>query len=205
MKAVILQIENNPKHPFYTHTLETKKFIGLQTKQNTNIRAISFMETPKSALLYNKSTMEHFMYRLWSRQIKSQLQTEYKTVNISNDTVAPKLLFPRGSSRIYNSQIMDYLHGHSLTFKNFAFSVKRSDTPTCMHCKTMRDSPQHQLFECCTFQCDQRTKLLNYWNGNCEQYELKILFETKEDIVNLFMELVKEICLKNSIAWPDAH
>ena len=96
---------------------------------------------------------------------------------------------------------MDYLHGHSLIFKNFANIVKKSNTMICKHCKGENDSSSHQLFECSKFVCQERIELLGYLNNNIDQYQFKIILCREQEIAKVFANLVNYICSHNPEDW----
>jgi hypothetical protein len=101
-------------------------------------------------------------------------------VKIQNSLKDP--LFKGQDKRIDNTNMADFLHGHSLRFQDFTYSVlkvnKDVHAPLCLECTIKSDSPHHQLFECPEFNSEFRSDLSTLV-GNLEtNFHLPIIFHS---------------------------
>ena len=113
----------------------------------------------------------------------------------------------KGSSREQNTLIAEFIHGHSLRFRNFSVSVGYDDCDTCEFCNEMADSPEHQLFECPTFNLEERQTLLNLMEHNISDFKWKILIPTgirdHKDAIELFKSMVYNIEKESERIWQE--
>ena len=114
-----------------------------------------------------------------------------------------KLLFPKCSTREENTLTAEFLHGHSLRFRNFKLSVGEDDCDICECCEEMADSVEHQLFECPLFDCDERHQLLTCLGNNVADFRWRILTlaEDNEYALKLFKALVMHIDKETEKLW----
>ena len=81
-----------------------------------------------------------------------------------------------------NTNLTDFLHGHSLRFQDFTYSVLKANkdvhVPLCLECTTNPDSPHHQLFECPNLQSEARSSLAMSIGSLETNFHLPIIFHT---------------------------
>ena len=91
-------------------------------------------------------------------------------------------LFKRHENRIDNTNFADFLHGNSLRFQDFTFSVlkaiKNLYAPLCLEYTARPDSAHHQLFGCPNFQSESRSHLCASIGNLKKNSHLPIIFHT---------------------------
>ena len=95
----------------------------------------------------------------------------------------------------------EFIHGHSLRFANFRKSIGIDESDVCENCNIMADSPEHQLFECPTFNCPERAELLHLMGNNIADYNWKIVTSCLSEDNNLATKLfckVVEFIVENT-------
>ena len=195
--ATILQLQENQRHPFYFHTLLTKKYLACKKeKQTKNIRAIDLAEVNQDLTIYSKEDMKQFLHGLWKDRIKYKLPGEIPKSILDNMLIPQKiLLFNRHSKRSSDSITMDYIHGHARYFKEFAKAIGECNSPICDHCDGRNiDSPYHRLFVCPMYNNQQRDTLINQLT-DITNFKYEIILSRDEDLIKAFKEMVATIQL----------
>ena len=198
----ILQVECIPQHLFNHHIRLTKEFLQFANHGlSGRLSRISLTMFDREQFIYGKDKILEYTCSKWDTILKDnianvrrddpynleQLHSDdhlYGYINSYNSLKDP--LFKRHESRIDNTNLADFLHGHSLRFQDFTYSVLKANknlhVPLCLECTLNPDSPHHQLFECPNFQFEDRQSL-NTSVGNLEtNFHLPIIFHT--DIYN---------------------
>ena len=71
----------------------------------------------------------------------------------------------------------------------------------------MGDSPEHQIFECTAFDCEERQLLLSVLNENINDFKWNIsssnLMENQNKAVKLFIKLVNKIEMETQQDWDE--
>ena len=201
MKSLIYQLEESPLHPYHSHIRYTKEYITWKSNEQRNVRSrsISLIENSYNTFIYRKNDMEQYMYSVWTKQLHNSLDDNFLA---NNDTilleVSPhKMLFTASSTRQIDTNIMDFIHGHSLRFKNFAKTVKRTTTHVCILCHKHKDSPIHQLFYCEYLNGVERIEILDQFNEESAHYQFKLISTQDMDVVAAFKNMAALI-LQNS-------
>ena len=194
--CTMLQIEENTKHPYYFHILLAKRYLAWKTGQKRNLRAISLYNNQPEDLIYTKSSMELFLYWAWNNRIQNQIGATIPNGVIDFKDFGKISMFYRTSSRILDCYTMDFIHGHSTDFKNFAFAINKVEspaTPHCSRCWGSTDSPHHQLFECVNLKGKERDSLMQCLNYNTQTYNYEIIFTNNPDTMKKFKKMVSFI------------
>ena len=198
----IFQVECTPQHPFNSHIRLTKEFIYFTNNElNSRFSRTSLIEFDRELFVYHKDKILEYTCKKWDDLLKENISSVCKDdpynlnqlhsdehlqgyINTWNSLKNP--LFKRHESRIDNTNLADFLHGHSLRFQDFTYSFlkvnKNRHAPLCLECTANPDSPHHQLFECPNLQSEYRDRLTASV-GNLEtNFHLPIIFHT--DIYN---------------------
>ena len=106
-------------------------------------------------------------------------------------------LFSRNSSRIADTRIADFLHGHCLRFQDFTFSVLKANrdlvVPLCLECGLLPDSPYHQVLECTSFQSSY-SDALNLSIGKFEtNFHIPLIFDQEDESIPQVAMLYNEL------------
>ena len=193
----ILQVEATPRHPFNSHTRLTKEFLQYENSLDNRLSRTTLDMFNREQLVYNKDKILEYTCHKWNQKIiedfgKVRKHDPYNLepihtdehlhsyVKIQNSLKDP--LFKRQDKRIDNTNMADFLHGHSLRFQDFTYSVlkvnKDVHAPLCLECTIKSDSPHHQLFECPKFNSEFRSDLSTLV-GNLEtNFHLPIIFHS---------------------------
>ena len=108
-----------------------------------------------------------------------------------------KILFPRTSKRATDTQVMDLIHGHSLTFGSFKCTIGRRAHLNCDMCG-VEDHNFHQLIECPKFNCSYRNHLVNLCRSPCIiSIFLSIILEADRYQVKCFRNMA-QIIVRNT-------
>ena len=177
MASCIFQLEGSPSHPYYRHIRLIKDYMAWKSNIRRNTHSISLIDYPQQSFVYSKLDMEKFKYHVWTKDLRNCLDDTFLENNdtISLEVSPNKILFSRSSTRQEDTNIMDFIHGHSLKFKNFAHTVKRSASPVCSLCGVENDSPSHQLFHCEALTGSERTEILKQFKEQYTWFKLKLL------------------------------
>ena len=193
----ILQVEYLPHHPFNCHIRLTKEFLQYANGLDSRLSRTSLTMFDREQLIYGKDKILEYTCRKWDAELKNNFANVRKDdpynldqlhsdehlhgyINSLNSLKEP--LFKRHESRIDNTNLADFLHGHSLRFQDFTYSVLKANknlhAPLCLECTASPDSPHHQLFECQKLQSEYRHSLTTSV-GNLEtNFHLPIIFHT---------------------------
>ena len=153
---------------------------------------------------YTKQDIKEFQNHQWIGKVN----TAFPEIGLTQwEETNSKLLFSKGSSREQNTLIAEFIHGHSLRFRNFRVNVGYDDCDTCEFCNEMTDSPEHQLFECPTFNSEERQTLLNLMEHNISDFKWKILIpkgiRDHKDAIELFKSMVYNIEKESERIWQE--
>ena len=213
LKAVILQIEESPNHPYYRHTILIKEFLAWKrTGKFSTCRSLQLLDITDEEMQYGKLEMHQYMCAKWDQNIicntlehfiGSWNFTEQDENNdssnelISTHRAFQNSLFLRVDKRCNSSNIMDFLHGHCLRFRNFRHTVEKDHgiTDECLDCNHEKDSIAHKLFHCPTFAGSKRDALTAYiTDDDIPLLKVKLLFATHSELIVAFKQLVYHIC-----------
>ena len=193
----ILQVEGSPSHPFYNHTRLTKEFLQHVNGLDSRLSRISLTMFDKDQFVYTKEKILEYTCMKWDSHLKENftnirkddpfnlepLQSDeylFGFINCLNLFKEP--LFKRHDKRMENTNLTDFLHGHSLRFQDFTYSVLKANkdvhVPLCLECTTNPDSPHHQLFECPNLQSEARSSLAMSIGSLETNFHLPIIFHT---------------------------
>ena len=193
----ILQVECSPSHPFYNHTRLTKEFLQHVNSLDSRLSQISLTMFDKDQFIYTKEKILEYTCMKWDSHLKENftnirkddpfnlepLQSDeylFGFINCLNLFKEP--LFKRHDNRMENTNLTDFLHGHSLRFQDFTYSFLKANknvhVPLCLECTTSPDSPHHQLFECPNFQSEARSSLAMSIGSLETNFHLPIIFHT---------------------------
>ena len=201
MVATILQIEQEPKHRYYKQIQALKTFLCWKQEplaedernSRTNTRNIQLVDyIHHKHCYYSKDEINDYNSHQWKNQLlKTSPELSIQNINRENT----KILFPKGSTREENTVVAEFIHGHSLRFRNFRKSVGEDNEDTCEFCEVMVDSPEHQLLECSTFECETRNTLLSLLGNNIADLKWRVLTlqEDSEQAVKLLKVLILDI------------
>ena len=70
---------------------------------------------------YPKEEIKHYMNRKWFQTVKSK--HPHLNIECWEKDLYNKDIFPKGSSRLQNTQTSEFIHGHSIRFNNFRKSI----------------------------------------------------------------------------------
>ena len=152
---------------------------------------------------YCKSEMEQYKHALWKEHLLSCADaklwyliclSDMSDVDFSIEN--HKLLFPRASKRSTDTQIMDLIHGHSLSFGSFKHSIGRRSHPYCETCRgELEDNNYHQLMICPRFNSVFRNDLSNLCTSPDAEIGifLSIVFNASKEQVNSFRNMAQII------------
>ena len=76
----------------------------------------------------------------------------------------------------------------------------------CDYCNEIADSPEHQLFECNVFECEERHLLLGLLNHNIHDFKwgiitLNNMVDDQQQITKLFVSLANQIEIETQNIW----
>ena len=213
LKAIILQLEECPAHPFYRQMILTKEFISWKRAGKlSSCRTLTLIDLTNDETMYSQNEMQQFMCARWDRWITTN-DTEHFTGKwnvvaeqtmrslISTHNAINKPLFLRNDTRTQNSNMLDFLHGHCLRFQDFRKTVKRGCLhDKCLDCSEEIDSPTHKLFFCSPFSGTQRKALVTHLDLSNEELpllKLKLLFSPTPGLRRAYKEMVSFICLSS--------
>ena len=205
MKAFIMQLEEIPTHPFYNHSIWTRRYIAVKNNQQS-YRSIALHELSTGDLYYTKETMNLYQCHKWDEYIRGSEvvhfmgKEAYKSaedlgkVKTQNITKFP--LLHRWDKRRFTSDILDFLHGRCLRFNRFKMTLGQSTSDHCEDCGMAEDTSTHKLFECQTFHGTTRDNLLKQLTeaDDLSNYKLYVLFGDV-DVKHAFRDHVQHILL----------
>lgn len=196
-----MQLESSRAHPFYHHIVLVKKYLQRKEcgtiKQRTS-RLTSLSQYQDHQTFYCKSDIQDFKTYLWREHLTLDADKKLRdTINhtrFTSVTVDPqnhKILFPRTSKRITDTKIMDLIHGHSLNFASFSYSVGASIHPNCDMCN-VKDDNLHQLLLCPKYNCSYRDSLIALARDS-PSVPLSIILEAEKKQVICFRNIAQII------------
>ena len=222
MTAILLQIEQEPSHPFYGHILETKRYLQWNTahgavsqtgRRRSFIRSCDLLSYESEEFLYSRDTMDMFTQKFWDDHVKANITNisaddspttveELRSI-VDTEAVSIAPLTNRSMDRRHSSLTMDYIHGHSLRFQNFVGSYQRIDRnvekPYCLECGMHHDSPFHKLFQCpavgAVSALRDQCRVVSVCAGN---FHLALIFSRDRNLKHKFRNLVYEVTENSS-------
>ena len=207
IKSLILQLEEVPEHPYYLHVIWTKNFLAWKKSIPRSSRAISLIDLPSDHFVYTKALITSYQSKKWNTQIVSHNFDYFTEELMSNQDAALLIdteslsLYPilfRSDTRLENTNLLDFLHGRCLRFKNFKGSIvkdKNVENMICLDCNEDIDSSLHKLFICKAFSGKNRDIILNtISHQNIISYVPRVIFSSDQDLKNAFKKQVDFIC-----------
>ena len=211
--AKILQIEAEPNHFFFSHITTTKRYLEWRALEEGNnsrsfIRNCSFTEMDPNDFLYSKETMDRYGCKLWDDSVKTSIHgilrqdTNVEELCDMIDTymIMKVPLLTRALDRASSTYILDFVHGRSLRFQDFAYSYMRSHgaigtstaIPYCLECGILPDSPYHKLFKCTSMGVVTSTREQLHGISTFESnFHIPLIFNCNSNIKSKFRYLVK--------------
>ena len=196
----ILQVEATPSHRYHAHTRLTKEFLSSSCNTSERLSQTNFGMFEREQLLYTKEEVLKYICTKWDTNLISDIGSilkedpynieqlysdEHLSSYVDTYQALKNPLFKRNESRIDNSNLADFLHGHCLRFQDFAYSVLKANkdihTPLCLDCSMKPDSVHHKLFDCSNFQSDSRINLEASVGKLETNYHLPLIFHTEND------------------------
>ena len=190
MRAMVLQLEETPQHPFYAHVNLVRRFLAFQDsavekKSKKMVYRTPLFDREEKSLIYSKEHMLTYTCDQWDTKlvnnidelgritIDCNLKDMIKTINVLENP-----FFLRYSSRTEDTNVIDFIHGQGMRFLSFRCKFEELLSSSCIDCGSVDDTPFHKLFICQKFEgSTQRNGLL----GLLENYEentfmLNVLF-----------------------------
>lgn len=190
MRALILSLEDLPRHHYYTHIVWTKIYLAEKT-DTASQRSINLLEFSDSELSYTSKEMKLYQSSKWDKSI---INTEMQFFLDSDHITTPEdsrmvstlrsgllPIVSRSDTRVGTSDLLDFWHGRSMRFNSFRKTMKQTLADTCEDCHLAGDSSRHKLFECPTMSGLTRDILVQQL-GECgaTNYRLEVIFGKKE-------------------------
>ena len=208
LKAVILQIEETPTHPFYRHTILIKEFLAWKRAGKfSSCRSLQLWDITEEETMYGKAEMQQYMCAKWDQHILMNDLEHFISADdlfepdtikelISTKQALKAPLFFREEKRTNNSDMLDFLHGHCLRFRNFRQTVENGDiTDECLDCSSNRDSLTHKLFHCPTFAgCEREAFAAHITEEEIPLLKVKLVFGSDSGLRLNYKKLVQYIC-----------
>ena len=203
LKALILQLEETPGHPYYQHVMWAKSFLSHAPEdtcsQSLRMRGISLLDWSAEELQYTQTKITEFMCTRWDKLLLCNALKHFAPENagslIRTLLIVQNPLFGRESRRSQDTDYIDFLHGHGLRFNYFKCKVKPENTDdTCDDCGTTEDTNYHKLFLCGTFDGATRDTLIQSVNNNPENFVAEVLFTETMDTRTSFKDMIRLIC-----------
>ena len=203
LRCCVLQLDENPKHPFYKHCLLVKQYWGWKNVvHRSNVRNVNLIDIDTSQFMYIKEQMKIYSNTLWKNRPDLLGLHKDEEWMFNETTFDTNWLFKKNSYREIDSVLMDFIHGHALRFNNFAAKVKdRSNVANpgmCKFCKQEQDSPCHQLFSCRTFECEERSDFIKALHLEISDFPLSVILSTDPAVTSGFKSLVSSIMTKTA-------
>ena len=211
LKAVLLQIEESPSHPFYRHIMWTKTYLAWKDGDGdrSQRRTITLLDSTSESMMYTQGEMNSYLCSRWDLLICNndlkhfqcrQAQSIVSEDLIHTDVIIQNPLFRRGETRENDTNVVDFLHGHGLRFEDFRNAVTSGTTvETCKDCTAFADSPEHKLFLCAAFSGEIRDQLISLLDDDFYQYRVKIVFSKSEILRRTFRKMVEYICNNSAV------
>ena len=221
MTAKLLQIEAEPGHAFFWTIAAAKRYLFWKANQEErqvstrreSIRTFALLDQDPSIYYYSKDEMRLYLCHQWDKSLESNLgmiaktdpyrlspaKTNEELLALVDSSAALDLpVVSRSMTRQTSSYVLDFIHGRSLRFQDFAFSYlhwdRSTSVPVCLECGQLPDSPSHKLFECEAVtgvdDLRQRLKDISAFEVN---YHLAMVFCKDREVMYAFRELVAKI------------
>ena len=215
-KAMLLQLEETPQHPFYSHLTAVKRFLVFQNlvaekKSKRRVYRTSFLDYEIKSFIYTQDQMITFMCDQWDEQLVCNID-KFCKLNmdclhnlkeyIKTFNVMKKPIFLRNSNRTEDTNLIDFIHGQSMRFTTFRSKFDGEFSPnisSCIDCGSEVDIPTHKLFTCIKFEGQQRNELVSCLE-ECEDqnFKLYVIFSPEVKIRHAFRDMVKLICYESA-------
>ena len=168
MRNMILQIDGSRAHPFYHHIVLVKKYLqqkehGIPVSRLTGVTTL--LQVDDIHIHYQKADINKYKTQMWkdflTLEADHKLMNHFNILNYTNEQFQPnnhKKLFPRTSKRSTDTKVMDLIHGHSMEFKSFKYTLGHAASPNCDTCLT-KDDIYHRLIECTKYNSSYRNFL----------------------------------------------
>ena len=206
LKAVLLQIEETYDHMFFKHVVLAKNYLAWKQEEQCSARSISLLDVNHDDLIYSKQNMDMFTCSKWNRLICTNegkyLISNNDSTNVDSELVntyqvmlkSPPMFF-RSDRRTDDTNLVDFMHGHSLRFLSFRYTTGHSDNRLCMDCKRDEDTPEHKLFYCSSFSGKERDALIEKisTDDSCN-YRLRFIFSADMVLKQALRDMVRLIC-----------
>ena len=197
MRGLMLQIEESKDHPFHHHIVLVKKYLNHHNCENTYTRGLELLsQMEESTTHYTKDDIDNFKNVLWKDfliQANNEKIVDMLTLSslssINFNPTNHKQLFPRTASRKTDTKIMDLLHGHSLAFNSFRYTLKLIMEKSCNLCG-VKDDNLHQLMDCVKFNSSYREPLMEL---NRESLSMSIILAANTNQVTCFRNMAQII------------
>ena len=165
---------------------------------------LQLSQVSNSLTYYLKSEIDDYKMKLWRESLVTGRDEKLLyLLNLTDFSLMEfrpknhKLLFPRTSKRSTDTQVMDLIHGHSLTFGSFKCTIGRRAQLNCDMCG-VEDHNFHQLIECPKFNCSYREHLVNLCRSPCTiSIFLSIILEADRYQVTCFLNMA-QIIVRNT-------
>ena len=205
LKAVLLQIEETHDHMFFKHVVWAKNYLSWKQEEQCTARSISLLDANHDDLIYSKQSMDQFTCSKWNRLLctndgkyflsnSDRATIDSDLVNTYQVMQAPPMFF-RSDRRTDNTDLVDFMHGHSLRFLSFRFTTGHSNNRLCLDCQRDEDTPEHKLFYCSFFAGRERDALIERINTeDSSYYRLRFMFSADRLLKQSLRDMVKLIC-----------
>ena len=206
LKAIILQLEETPGHPYYQHVMWAKSFLSHTSEdpcsQSLRMREVSLLDWSADELQYTQTNITQFMCTRWDNLLQCNALKHFAPESadslIRTLLIVQNPLFGRDSKRSHDTDFIDFLHGHGLRFNSFRCKVKPEITDDkCDDCGTIEDTNYHKLFLCGTFTGETRDELIRSVKNNQENFVAEVLFTDTTATRTTFKDMIRLICSRS--------
>ena len=208
MRALMMQLEEIPSHPFYVHTVWMRRYIAVKKSQQT-YRSISLHELPLKDLYYTKDVMNSYLCQKWDDCIrksdmmylvgKDAFSSTEDLDKVKTSTISVCPLLSHIDKRTFTSDTLDFLHGRCIIFSSFKNTLGLCNDDCCEDCGMPQDNSIHKLFYCTAFDGATRNSLIHLMDhDDFSKYCLDVVFGSN-DIKTAFRDHVQFI-LRNTIS-----
>ena len=210
MRALILQLEETPQHPYYAHINSVRRFLAFQdsaqySKCKNMVYRTQLFDRSEKLLVYSKEQMLAFTCYQWDKMLAANIDELGRIVSdqgnnasdcIKSCNVIKHNLFVRNSNRTDDTNLIDFIHGQGMRFHSFRSKFVELDSTLCIDCSLDNDTAVHKLFVCKKFEhSPQRMQLLSLTDDFEESsYMLTILFSSDPFLLKAFRDMAKTIC-----------
>ena len=199
MRAMMLQLEDLPRHRYYTHLVWTRSYLALKTASSSQ-RSVDLLKLSDSDLSYTTQGMKLYQTTKWDKSI---INTEMHFFVDSDPIISPEdsrgvstltsgllPLLNRADTRLGTSELLDFWHGRSMRFNSFRKTMKQTESDNCEDCNLAGDNSIHKLFKCPAMGGPSRDNLVQQLgDSGTGSYRLAVIFG-KKDVKYAFREHV---------------